>query len=105
MPTHGDRDRGQAAIMFVVVAVAIAAATASALAHFGVRVRERTRAQSAADAVALASLDGGRQAAVRLAAANGAIVLSWESGPGVHEVTVVVQHEEETATARATDQP
>ena len=54
-----ERDRGQAAIMFMVIVVALAVALTAGLAELGTRARDRSRAQSAADAAALAGLDGG----------------------------------------------
>ncbi len=93
------------AIVVLVAAVVIGAALMSALGAIGSTLRDRARAQAAADAAALASLDGGRPAAVALASANGAALLSWASGPGIGEVTVVVRVDDVTATARATDVP
>lgn len=101
--THGDR--GQSAVMLLIVIAVLAGALGAALADFGAAVGERTRAQTAADAAALASLDGGRSAAARLAAANGAAVVSWSLGPGPDDVTVTVRVGDSTATARATDAP
>ena len=64
---------------------------------------DRTRAQTAADAAALAALDGGRAAAIDLAQRHGATVTAW-SRTG-DEVTVVVRIGDTTATARATNAP
>jgi type II secretory pathway pseudopilin PulG len=99
------RDRGQAAVVVVMVVVALAALVMSGLAHFGTAVRDRTRAQAAADAAALAAIDGGAVAARRIASANGSTLVSWVDGPGPDEVTVVVRVGDAVATARATDQP
>ena len=98
-------DRGQAAIMFVIVVVALAALAMAGLAQLGGTARDRVRAQSAADAAALASLDGGRAVAVRIAAANGATVVWWSAGPGEFEVTITVQVGEEIARASASNEP
>lgn len=99
------RDDGQAAV-FVLVAVAVLfVVVSSALAAVGGHMVDRTRAQTAADAAALGSLSGGRAAAVRLAAAQDGDIVSWEAGPGPHEVTVVVRVGDLTATARASDAP
>ena len=98
-------DRGQSAVMLLIVIAILAGALGTALADFGSAVGERTRAQTAADAAALASLDGGRSAAARLAAANGAAVVSWSSGPGPNDVIVTVRVGDSMATARATDAP
>lgn len=98
-------DGGQSAVMLLIVLAAMGAALLVALADFGSAVGERTRAQTAADAAALASLDGGRSAAIRLAAANDGVVVAWHRGPGPDEVTVTVRVGDSTATARATDAP
>ncbi len=100
---QAERDRGQAAILLLLVATALIAAVMSGLATFGMTLRDRARAQSAADAAALASLDGGQAAARAIAGANGATLESWTAGPGVGEVTVVVRVGSETGTARASD--
>ncbi len=100
---HGDR--GQSAVMLLIVVAVMAWALAAALANFGAAVGERTRAQTAADAAALASLDGGRSAASQLAVANGATVVSWSRGPGSDQVTVTVRVGDSHATARATNAP
>lgn len=91
--------------MVVVVAAVLLVAVTAGLVRLGETGVARTRAQSAADAAALASLDGGRPAAEALASANGASVVSWRRGPGRHEVTVVVEFDGVSATARATDAP
>ncbi|MGI9644696.1 MAG: pilus assembly protein TadG-related protein [Ilumatobacteraceae bacterium] len=97
------RDRGQAAILLVVVVVTLGIVLAAALADFGGHVLDRGRAQHAADAAALASLDGGVAAAGELARRNGAVLVSWQRGPGPDEVTVVVRVGDSTATARASN--
>ena len=99
--THGDR--GQSAVMLLIVVAVLAAALAAALADFGSAVGERSRAQTAADAAALASVEGDRSTAVQLAAANGATLVSWSRGPGPDQVTVTVRVGDSTATARATN--
>ena len=70
-------DHGQAAIMLLLIAAALAVLLTAALADFGQHLLERGRAQHAADASALASLDGGRRAADQLARRNGAVIVSW----------------------------
>ncbi len=104
-PSRTRSDRGQAALLVVVVATVLFAAVLSGLAVVGRTAADRARAQTAADAAALASLDGGRAAAVDLAARNGAVVVSWRRGPGEHEVTVTVSIDGVTASARASDAP
>jgi len=98
-------DAGQSAIVVLVVAVALGAALLLALVDFGGVAQDRARAQTAADAAALASLEGGRGAAVALAGRHGATVISWVTGPGEYEVTVVVRFGDSTATARASNAP
>jgi Flp pilus assembly protein TadG len=104
-PGADGSDYGQAAIMLLVIVAVLAVLLAAALADFGQHLIERGRAQHAADASALASLDGGRRAADDLARRNGAVIISWSRGPGPDEVTVVVRVGDSTATARATDAP
>ena len=99
------RDRGQAAVVLVVVASVVFVVSAAALVVLGGRVVERTRAQTAADAAALASLDGGRPGAEALAERHGAELVSWVRGPGNDEVTVEVRLGHARATARATNAP
>jgi|TARA_B110000240_G_C13374764_1_gene399817 hypothetical protein len=98
-------DAGQSAAFLLVIVVAVGLALMSALVGFGAVVQQRTRAQTAADAAALASLDGGAPAASTYAELHGAIVVSWTRNPESHEVTVVVRLGDTTATARATNAP
>jgi len=106
---HDQRGRGSsrrdlgATVLVVSVAVVLAALTAVATAELGVAMVHRQRAQLAADAAALAGLDGGRAAAVRLASLNGGrLVGYWQTGP---TVTVEVRVAEASARARATNGP
>ena len=103
--SHDRDDRGQAAVLVVLVGATMFVLLSAALVTLGGRVVDRTRAQTAADAAALASLEGGRGAADNLAQRHGATVVDWHRGPGPDEVTVVVRLGSETATARATDAP
>jgi len=89
----------------VVVTAVVLVVLMAAIASMGRTSVDRVRAQTAADAAALASLDGGRVAAQRLVAVHGASIVSWKRGPGAFEVTVVVRLGDVTATARATDAP
>jgi len=98
-------DRGQAAVFVVVIATTLFVLMISSLSLLGSRVLDRVQAQTAADAVALASLDGGLLEAEAMANEHGAVVVSWQKGPGPNEVTVVVRRGNSTATARATDAP
>ncbi len=91
--------------MVIVVAAVLLVVFVTAIGVMGRITLDRTRAQTAADAAALASLDGGRPAAEDLAERHGASVVSWVRGPGVFEVTVVVRLGQSSATARATNAP
>jgi hypothetical protein len=95
-------DHGQAVVLLLAVVV-MAALAVVGVGEFGTRIIDRGRAQTAADAAALAATIGGRSAAARLAAGNGAVLVSYsEVGDAV---TVVVEIEGERATARANDGP
>ena len=100
-----ERDRGQSAVLLLVVVAVMGVALVAALASFGGAIQERSRAQTAADAAALASLDGGRGVAADFAAQHGATVVSWVRGPGPYKVTVVVRVGDATAIARASNAP
>lgn len=93
--------RGQAATFVLLSVAVLLVAIALAVGSMGSHAVDRTRAQTAADAAALASLDGGRSAAERLAADHGAVVVDWHRGPGPRTVTVTVRIGDTTATARA----
>jgi len=99
------RDAGQAALVVVAAAMVVMVVIVGALVQLGEATRAAARAQTAADAAALASIDGGRSAAIDLAAQNGGVVVSWRRGPGAHEVTVVVSVDGVEATARSTNAP
>jgi len=99
------RDHGQAAVLVVIIATTLFVLLLAALSALGGRVVDRVQAQTAADAAALASLDGGRSRAADLARRHGGSLISWQSGPGPDEVTVVVRVGGSTAIARATDRP
>jgi hypothetical protein len=99
------RDAGQAAVFVVIILTTIAIVLIMAVARLGTAVLDRSAAQTAADAAALASLSGGRDAAAAVALANGGVVVAWSSGPAPDEVMVTVRVGEEFATARATDAP
>jgi len=96
-------DRGQA-VPLVAALVAVAASLTVALGAFAGDVIDVARAQTAADAAALASLEGGRPAAVRLAARHGASVETWSRHAGDEGilVTVTVRVGDAVRTARAT---
>lgn len=92
------RDRGSASSLTLVV-IATAVLTVVAVGHAGRVLIDRQSAQAAADAVALATVVSGADAAGRVAAANGAqIVRVRREGPAV-VVTVRVGSVEATARA------
>ena len=99
------RDRGQAAVLLVVMATVLFVALSAASVTVGRRIIDRTRAQTAADAAALASLEGGPAAALRLAERHGATLVSVDFEPGSHRVSVVVSVGSASARADATDAP
>lgn len=95
-------DGGQAVMLVLAVAVVIVV-VAMAAARFGARVVHREQAQAAADAAALAGVDGGRPGAARVASANHGTLVSFEARGD--DVVVVVTVAGERATARATRAP
>ena len=82
-------DRGQA-VPLALVAVVVAVVVTLAVASLGRSVVDAGRARSAADAAALAGVEGGRAASERLAAENGATVLAWAASGPSDAVTVTV---------------
>ena len=97
------RDRGSVLVLVVCVTVAFTAAVGAGLAALARDLVDASRARAAADAAALAAVDGGRAAAARLAGANGATLVSWaENGD---DVVVEVRVGDALARARATDGP
>lgn len=97
------RDSGSMLVFTVLVGVAICAAVTVALVPVLVGLVHRQQAQSAADAAALAGVNGGRSASAALASANDAALVSWSRDGD--EVTVTVVVADHRATARATDAP
>ena len=85
-------------LMVLVILVGLGAALA--MARLGVEVIDRARARTAADAAALAGVDGGRPAADAAARANGGRVVRFVSSGGATEVEVQVGGSEATARAR-----
>jgi len=82
------------------VIVLVAGAAMLLLVHLGGLAIHRARARTAADAAALAGAAEGREAATRVAAANGAVLESFtERGDDV-EVRVRVDSTHATAWAR-----
>ena len=106
MSRTGSRSRsdgGQAAIVLLAVVAVLLVTMSVAVAAMGRTTIDRTRAQTAADAAALAALDGGPSAATALAARHGAVVV--ELSVAGDAVTVTVRIGDVNATARATDAP
>jgi len=102
IPADSRRDNGQAVVLLLTVVV-MAALSVVAVGLFSQRIVDRGRAQTAADAAALAATEGGRAAAQRLAASNGAVLVGYTEAGDV--VTVVVELDGERVTARATNGP
>ncbi len=90
-------------VLLVTVAVVLAATTAVATAELGVAMVQRQRAQTAADAAALAGLDGGAAAAARLASRNGGRMVGFVARASI--VTVTVRVGDAVAVASASDGP
>ena len=100
--TRARTDTGQAVLLMAVVVV-FAALVAVGVAHVGAVVLQRQQVQTAADAAALAGLQGGHAAAARLAASNGAVLVSFQQQGAT--VTVVVADGPVRARASASDGP
>lgn len=100
--THRPGDHGQATVLVAAVLTVTVLASAG-LARLGGGMVDASRARAAADAAALAAVDGGTSAAARLAELNGARLVSV-SHIG-DDVVVVVEVEGATATARASASP
>jgi Flp pilus assembly protein TadG len=90
-------------VLLVTLAVLLAALVAVATAELGVAMVQRQKAQTAADAAALAGLDGGSSAAARLAALNGGQMVAFARRSSI--VTVTVRVGGSVAMARASDGP
>lgn len=105
-PRVGQRDAGQA-IGLILISVALVAACAVGMIAAARHVTDRSRAQSAADAAALAGVDGGRAESMQAARRNDATLISFERGGDStgYTVTVEVVVGEEHALARASSVP
>jgi len=82
-------ERGQA-VPLVAVVVVIAVVLTAAMGHFGRDVVDAGRARTAADAAALAGVEGGRAASARLAAEHGAELVAWSRSGDDRAITVRV---------------
>jgi hypothetical protein len=92
-------DGGQVLPLLALV-ILVGMAAALAMARLGVEVIDRARARTAADAAALAGVDGGRSAADAAARANGGRVVHFVTSGGATEVEVRVGDSEATSRAR-----
>jgi hypothetical protein len=104
----GARDRGAAALVVLIVTVSLASVVLVGLTTAGQAVVEGNRARTAADAVALAGAEHGRDRAAAIAVANGATIVAWTEAGGAdggRTVTVEVVVGDVSARARATTEP
>ena len=90
--------RGQA-VPLIAGLMAVAVVLLMALGHLGETAADAAQARTAADAAALAGAAEGRDAAVRLAEANGGTLVAYAAADGAVLVTVRVGRA--AATARA----
>jgi hypothetical protein len=100
--THLRDERGQA-VPLVLALVALAVVLVIAVGVFAGDVVDAGRARTAADAAALAGVEGGRAASARLAAAHDGTLTAWRRRGRV--VTVTVRVGAATASASATGGP
>lgn len=99
---RAEPDRGQATLLVLAVA-SLVVVLMVAVGRFGATITTIEQAQVAADAAALAAVEGGPSAAARLASANGARLVSVRRvGVGV---VVVVEIDGRRASARAERAP
>jgi hypothetical protein len=92
------REHGQTLPLIALVIVLIATILV-VVSRVGVLVVDRSRAHAAADAAALAAINGGRPAAAAMATRNHGTLVSYDERDGSVEVRVRVGHA--TALARA----
>lgn len=97
------RDRGSMLVLVLLVGVAITAAVMVAVVPVLGDLVDRQQARSAADAAALAGVNGGASSASALAEVNGGVLIGWSRSG--RQVTVRVSVGDQVATARATDEP
>jgi len=102
MRIHLDDERGQA-VPLVLALVVLSVVLATAFGVFAGDVVDAGRARTAADAAALAGVEGGRGASVRLAAVHDGTVTAWRRRGRV--VTVTVRVGAAIASASATGGP
>jgi hypothetical protein len=101
-----DRERGQA-IGLVLIAITLVVVIALAVVSVSTRMVQRSRAQTAADAAALAGVDGGMTGSGAAASRNGAQLVAWTRSAGAdgERVTVEVVLGGEHAVASASNSP
>ncbi|CAB4822253.1 MAG: hypothetical protein F2873_01880 [Actinobacteria bacterium] len=92
-------DRGTISLIVIGV-VAVVVVLLLAIGRFGRDLDDSARAQTAADAAALAGVQGGRQLAAEVAEANGAVLVSFAADSDSVRVTTAVSGA--VASARAT---
>lgn len=105
---HRRGERGQASLL-AVGGIVLAVLSTVLVARVTVAAVRQARAQHAADAAALAGVEGGIAAAAAVASANGAELLDYRRGPGVAggavRVSVVVRWGDRVARAVAEGDP
>lgn len=103
-PSSGDA--GQATGL-ILISIALIVTIAMAISAVATRLTQRSRAQNAADAAALAGVEGGRGSASMVAGRNGAALVSFENHRGRSGVVVTVEVSVggEHAIARASTEP
>lgn len=87
-------------MLFVIAVISLAVV---GVAQLGAQLVHRGQARTAADAAALAGTTGGRTAAARVAARNGAVLVSFRATGDLVVVEVVVSGAH--ASAAASDAP
>ena len=97
------RDRGSMGLFTMLVGIAVTSAVLAAAIPWLDALGDVQRAQNAADAAALAGVEGGRAASARFAGANGATLVAWRRDGA--DVVVTVRYDEREASARATNAP
>ena len=97
------RDRGSMLVFVMLVGLALTAAVTLALTPLLVGLIAHAKAQNAADAAALAGVNGGEAASSAVASANDATLVAWSRSG--YEVSVTVQVGDQHASARATNAP
>jgi Flp pilus assembly protein TadG len=99
------RDERGSVTVLVAVLLTLVAALCVSLSNLGAAAGDRARAQSAADAAALAGVAEGREAAERLAARNGAVLVDYREDEATVDVRVEVHGANAQASARRHDPP